>query len=258
VVPRPHDVSAAPRSTPAPRPRELTETDVAEPTAPGSWIRHPLFVALATLACLLPLLVMTAFVLPHARIAEARREAEQARDRAFQAEAAMRQRGNAEEAMRMKIGLQVHDAEKARNEAIEQRDRAKLDAERADKATREMDRRRQEQADLREQAVVAAKVAEQVRDEAVGARKQAEGKLAQLYGGQGLRSMERGELLESFALLAEALRLEHGDAAREASQRTRLAAILMQCPRPLQAWFHDQPVTYAEFSPDGRRVLTVA
>src|SRR5262249_42759648 len=91
VVPRPHDVSAAPRSTRAPRPRELTETDVAEPTAPGSWIRHPLFVALATLACLLPLLVMTAFVLPHARIAEARREAEEARDRAFQAEAAMRQ-----------------------------------------------------------------------------------------------------------------------------------------------------------------------
>src|SRR5262249_32051532 len=148
--------------------------------------------------------------------------------------------------------------EQARDEALEARDEALEKRDKADKAWRDMDRKRQEQTDLREQALVAAKVAEQARDEAVGSRKLAEGRLAQLYAGQGLRSMERGDLLESFAWLTEALRLGPADPSRDAPQRMRLAAILSQCPRPLQAWFHDQPLTYAEFSPDGLHVLTLA
>src|SRR5262249_16301934 len=127
---------------------------------------------------------------------------------------------------------QLQAAEQARTEAVEQRDKAKQDATRADKALKDMDRRRQEQSDLREQALVAAKIAEESRDEALKVRGGAEGKLVNLYAGQGQRLMERGELLESFVWLAEALRLAQGDANREIPYRMRLATILSQCPRP--------------------------
>jgi WD40 repeat protein/Flp pilus assembly protein TadD len=268
------EASVPPAPPVPPRPRERVTGGKLEPPAtprlsqpreeflssaePKSWVRSPWVAALVTAACFLPILFVVGFVSPRARIAEERRRAEEAHERALGAEVRAVQRGNFEEANRMKGAIQLQAAEKVRDEAIEQREQAKLAAERAENARRDADRKRQEQADLREQALVAAKVAEQARDEAIGSRKQAEGRLAHLYAGQGMRSMERGELLESFAWLAEALRLAPSDPAREAPQRMRLAAILTQCPRPLQAWFHDQPVTHAEFSPDGKRVLTVA
>src|SRR5439155_24096102 len=96
------------------------------------------------------------------------------------------------------------------------------------------------------------------REEALQGRGGAEGKLVRLYAGQGVRSMERGDLLESLVWLTEALRLAQGDARREAPHRLRLATVLGQCPRPVQAWFHDKEVTQASFGAEGRRVLTIA
>src|SRR5205823_1586533 len=43
---------------------------------------------------------------------------------------------------------------------------------------------------------------------------------------------------------------------REESQRVRIAGVLQQCPRLTQVWFHEARVNHAEFSPDGRHVLT--
>jgi WD40 repeat protein len=146
----------------------------------------------------------------------------------------------------------------ARDEAIEQREKAKLETKRADAARQVVERQRQDQSDARERAEVAAKVAEQARDETQKARSAAEGKLVQLYAGLGTRAMERGEFPESFVWLTEALRLAHADQRQETAQRMRLAAVLSECPKPLQAWFHDKPVTHAEMSADGRRVLTVS
>src|SRR5262249_57545063 len=46
-------------------------------------------------------------------------------------------------------------------------------------------------------------------------------------------------------------------AGRERGHRTGLAAVLSQCPRPLQIWTHE-PLRAAFFSPDGRVVFTAA
>src|SRR5262249_6476279 len=55
-----------------------------------------------------------------------------------------------------------------------------------------------------------------------------------------------------------ALRLDQGDPAREEMHRLRLASVLRQCPRLEQVWFHHGGVRLAQFSPDGRRVLTAS
>src|SRR5439155_1165061 len=92
--------------------------------------------------------------------------------------------GGADTATRQARALSLlENAENARNEAIEHRDRAKLNAERADKAAREIERQRGEDGNLREEAVVATKLAEQARDDAVKARGEAERKLVRLYAG---------------------------------------------------------------------------
>src|SRR5262249_51356494 len=38
--------------------------------------------------------------------------------------------------------------------------------------------------------------------------------------------------------------------------RARLAAVLRQCPWPVQLWAHDRPLRTAFFSADGKRVFT--
>lgn len=68
--------------------------------------------------------------------------------------------------------------------------------------------------------------------------------------------MDTGDLLRSLPLLVEALRLEPGGAAREEMHRIRLAAVLRECPRLTQVWYHDGWLTSAEFSPDSRHVVT--
>src|SRR5262249_41001063 len=65
-----------------------------------------------------------------------------------------------------------------------------------------------------------------------------------------------GNLLSSLPWFAEALRLGQGDPSRAENHRARLAAVLQQCPKLAQVWFHEGPVSHAEFSADGLRVLT--
>src|SRR5437660_428853 len=76
--------------------------------------------------------------------------------------------------------------------------------------------------------------------------------------GPGGRQLDRGRLVEALVWFAEALRLDEGHPNREAMHRMRLAAVLRRCPRLVQVWFHDAPVTHAELSPDGRRVVTAS
>ncbi len=86
----------------------------------------------------------------------------------------------------------------------------------------------------------------------------AEDRLVRLCVASGMRLVEEGNLLGALPWLAEALRLDHRDRAREEAHRIRLAAVLRQCPKLARAWFHDGPVNDAAFSPDGRRVVTAS
>jgi len=74
----------------------------------------------------------------------------------------------------------------------------------------------------------------------------------------GARLLEDGNYLESLPWLVEALRLERGDAAREQIHRCRVAAVLRQCPKLVAMGVHARRILYAEFSRDGRRLVTAS
>jgi WD40 repeat protein len=81
-------------------------------------------------------------------------------------------------------------------------------------------------------------------------------RLVRLHVAQGAHALDRGDWLGSLVWFAEALRLDQGDAEREQPHRIRLGAVLRQCPRLVFIGFHAGPVRQAEFSPDGRFLLT--
>jgi WD40 repeat protein len=240
----------------AERPADETPISTAAPTR--SVIGHPLVIGLIAALALMAITAFIAGVSFTRRIAREQERAEEAAHAARLAQQKADELRNEQSLRQSQADDEVQELRKARDEAIEQREKAKQDAKRADAARQAVERQRQEQSDLRERAEVAANVAEQSRDDALKGRGGAEGKLAHLYAGEGLRAMERGELPEAFVWLTEALRLTHGDADREAAQRMRLSTVLAGCPRPLQAWFHDKPPTHFEMSADGRRVLTLS
>jgi WD40 repeat protein/serine/threonine protein kinase len=79
--------------------------------------------------------------------------------------------------------------------------------------------------------------------------------LVQLQITRGLQLMDGGDLFSALAWFTRALQLDAGQPAEE-MHRIRLTAVLRQCPHLAQMWFHAGPTYSAEFSPDGRRVVT--
>jgi WD40 repeat protein len=239
---------------------ETPREDLPRPpnTHPQSVISHPLVIGLSAVIALMLVAGFIAIVSFSRRIAHERDRYDEA-SRAAQAAERTAAELRADLATKQSRGAdEAQELRNARDEAIEQREKGKQDVKRADAARQVVEKQRQEQAEFRERAEVAAKVAEQSRDEVQKARSTAEGKLVQLYAGQGTRAMERGEFPEAFVYLTEALRLGHSDPRQETVQRMRLASVIAACPKPLQVWFHDKPVTHFEMSADGRRVLTVS
>jgi WD40 repeat protein/serine/threonine protein kinase len=125
-----------------------------------------------------------------------------------------------------------------------------------------------------EQARVAQGAEKQARKEADRGRKNAESKaeesrrrLIQLHAGNGVRAIEEGDTFGGLVWFAEALRLDRGILDREQVHRRRLAALFRQGPRLLQVYTHQGVgetdnlrvgVGDAQFSPDGRRVVTAS
>ncbi|HEY7327878.1 MAG TPA: protein kinase [Gemmataceae bacterium] len=73
----------------------------------------------------------------------------------------------------------------------------------------------------------------------------------------GTHFLQEGDLFASLVWFARALNLET-DEARIEAHRLRLAAVLRDCPRLSQMWFHSDNVTDVTFSSDGRWVLTAS
>jgi WD40 repeat protein len=76
------------------------------------------------------------------------------------------------------------------------------------------------------------------------------------YVAHGVRDMEDGNLLGALPWLAEALILDSGDAGRQKIHRARFHAVLTNSPRLNQMWFEEGPLSWSEFSPDRRYVVT--
>ena len=82
------------------------------------------------------------------------------------------------------------------------------------------------------------------------------GRLLESYVALGIRSVGAGDLIGSLPWFAEGLRLCRKAGQPEDSHRVRLAAVLAQSPRIVNLWLEGSVVNHAEFSPDGREVVT--
>src|SRR5262249_9047420 len=83
-------------------------------------------------------------------------------------------------------------------------------------------------------------------------------RLGRLCVANGVRHLDENDVFGALVWFAEALRQESGDGRRETMHRTRLAAVLRQCPRRAKLGHHDKPVYHADISPDGRYVVTTS
>lgn len=83
-------------------------------------------------------------------------------------------------------------------------------------------------------------------------------RLVRLQVATGVRLMDEGDLMASLPWFVEALKLDRGHPEREAMDRYRIEAVRRQCPKPALMGHHDGPINHSEFSPDGRRFLTVS
>ncbi|HEY7427883.1 MAG TPA: protein kinase, partial [Gemmataceae bacterium] len=81
--------------------------------------------------------------------------------------------------------------------------------------------------------------------------------LVRLNVANGTHYLGDEDFFGSLIWFTRALKLEE-DGTRERSHRARIAAVLRECPRLGQLWFHDEGVTDVAFSPDGKWVLTAS
>jgi eukaryotic-like serine/threonine-protein kinase len=73
---------------------------------------------------------------------------------------------------------------------------------------------------------------------------------------EGTSAMEEGNLLEALSRFVAAMNLDHKVAADAESHRLRVESVFEQCPKLVQMWFGNQRQDDAEFSQDGRWILT--
>src|SRR5262249_28786076 len=83
-------------------------------------------------------------------------------------------------------------------------------------------------------------------------------RLVRLSVANGARSMNEGDLPIALLWFVNALNLEQNDPEHQRPHRLRCASVLQDCPKLLQVLPHRGKVEYAEFSPDGRRILTTS
>ncbi len=139
----------------------------------------------------------------------------------------------------------------------EKQDSTKAELAAAARERKDALRQRDEQAQARKISEEMTQTAEQVRQDAVSRREEAARQLVKMYVAAGTNRMEGGDLSASLLWFAEALRLAQREKLPEETHRLRLAAVLSQCPRPVQMWAHDKKVNAIQLSSDGKQVLTV-
>src|SRR5207248_609557 len=107
-------------------------------------------------------------------------------------------------------------------------------------------------------AVAAWAEADKSRQAAEKSARESRERLVRLHVANSVRLMDEGDLFSALSPLVEALRIDQGNPERERVHRVRLGAVLRQCPKLVQVWACEHPITHAELSPDGRRVLIVS
>jgi serine/threonine protein kinase/WD40 repeat protein len=134
--------------------------------------------------------------------------------------------------------------------------RARSDARRATAALEEAAIARDLAKTAAQQEAEKAEEARRLQRDADQLREDAEAQVAQQLAMRAGMERVKGDVTLAALLDAEALARDQGDPVREANHRRRLAADLMQCPRPTHLLFHNSRVTDARYSHNGRWIAT--
>jgi hypothetical protein len=102
-----------------------------------------------------------------------------------------------------------------------------------------------------------AQKAEQQRRQAEFNATESRTRLVRQYVANGNRLVQERDFLGALPWFAQALK-EEMDPGRANIHRLRLTLTLQQCPKLAQLYSHDANVNYAEFSPDGKWVLSAS
>jgi WD40 repeat protein/tetratricopeptide (TPR) repeat protein len=221
----------------------------------GRWCRNnPALAVLLTLCLLFFFSLIVTIAWARTSLFAARQQVEQAQSEAQWAEAKLQSSLRAKEKEETQRRQRETEIQAGRWNTREKEFQAQLrEAEKAARAYRQ-------QRDDRIQASIAleerAKTADQVRQEALRSRAEAARQLVKLYVAAGTRRMESNDLSASLLWFLEALRLAKEEHLPPETHRLRLAAVLAQCPRPVQLWSHDKTLNAVQLSADGKRVLT--
>ncbi len=108
------------------------------------------------------------------------------------------------------------------------------------------------------QAGIHAKAEEAQRKQAESQREHNRQRLVRAHVSQGAQLVEQGDYFGALPWFVEALNIDQGHPDEEEHHRMRIAAVLEQSPRLFHTWFHQGPVRHAEFSSDGRSILTAS
>jgi WD40 repeat protein len=172
---------------------------------------------------------------------------------------------HAAQAARRGAEISAVEARNERNRANRGEQKAQANAQRADTAAAAAQRSRDVADTARREAETQRGKAEEQRrlalEQKSEAERQAESRrqnLVRLHVSTGMRLVDEGDALGALPWLVEALALDAGRPAEERVHRTRIAAVLQQCPKPVQTFFHEGVVQAVAFSPDGRRVATAS
>jgi len=100
--------------------------------------------------------------------------------------------------------------------------------------------------------------AEEAKQKAIAAGKDNQRLLAKQYVRQGMQLIDQGNYADALTWYVAALKKDAATPEREKMHRLRIAVTAQLCPRPCTVILHGTSVTHAEFSPDGKQVLTTA
>ena len=110
----------------------------------------------------------------------------------------------------------------------------------------------------KEEALKLAKSEKQAREDAVQQRETLRRGLSFQFVATGARALEQGDNGLAMLWFARALDLDRDDPERSWAHRVRLANTWRHTPRLIGVYRHDLPLTWAEMSPDNKRVATAS
>jgi WD40 repeat protein/serine/threonine protein kinase/tetratricopeptide (TPR) repeat protein len=117
---------------------------------------------------------------------------------------------------------------------------------------------REQERTARGEAETSAGKEKTAREAAERSDKEGTRRLVRLLVADGWRAFGEGDCLTAVPLFVQALEAGRFNPRAEANHRLRVAATLRRSPRLTQVWFHAGPVHGADFSPDGRLVVTAS